>query len=53
MGSEINLYVAIGGQSVTARIKSDVEPEVGKPRVLDVNMLNAHFFDVDTQQTIV
>jgi multiple sugar transport system ATP-binding protein len=53
MGSEINLYVAIGGQSVTARIKSDVEPEVGKPRVLDVNVLNAHFFDVDTQQTIV
>lgn len=53
MGSEINLYIAVGTHSVTARIKSDREPEVGKPRILDVTMANAHFFDLDTELTIV
>ncbi len=53
MGSEINLYIAVGKQSVTARIKSDREPEVNKPHVLDVNMTNAHFFDIATEQTLV
>ncbi len=53
MGSEINLYIDIGGQSVTARIKADREPEVSKPRVLDVNMDNVHFFDAESEMTVV
>jgi len=53
MGSEINLYLAVGKHSITARIKSDVEPEVGKPYVLDVNMANVHFFDADNEKTVV
>ncbi len=53
MGSEINLYIDVGGQSVTARIKSDSEPEVNKPHVLDVNMENVHFFDKETDKTVV
>jgi len=53
MGSEINLYLNIGGQSVTARIKADSEPEVDKAHVLDVNMHNVHFFDMDTEKTVV
>jgi multiple sugar transport system ATP-binding protein len=53
MGSEINLYLAVGGKSITARIKSDSEPEVGKTHVLDVNMPNTHFFDADSELTVV
>lgn len=53
MGSEINLYLTIGAQSITARIKSDVEPAVGSQFVLDVNLPNVHFFDIDTQKTVV
>ena len=52
MGSEINLYLSIGGQSLTARIHTDTEPEVLKPHVLDVDMEATHFFDVDTEKTI-
>jgi multiple sugar transport system ATP-binding protein len=52
MGSEINLYLDVGGQSITACIKSDREPEVGKPHLLDVNMENVHFFDTETETTI-
>ena len=53
MGSEINLYLDVGGQSITARIKSNREPEVNKPLVLDIDLDNIHFFDVDTEQTVV
>jgi multiple sugar transport system ATP-binding protein len=53
MGSEINLYIDIGGHPVTARIKADSEPEVNKPHIVDVNRTNLHFFDVDTEKTIV
>lgn len=53
MGSEINLYLAIGKQSLTARIKADQEPEVNSRHVLDVNMANVHFFDMATELTVV
>ncbi len=53
MGSEINLYIAIGKQSATARIKSDREPEINKPLVLDVTMGNVHFFDLESELTLV
>lgn len=53
MGSEVNLYLLVGGQSLTARLKSDREPEVGSRILLDVNMENTLFFDVNTDQTIV
>ena len=52
MGSEINLYLSVGGQSLTARIHTDTEPEVQKPHVLDVDMEATHFFDIDTEKTI-
>ncbi|MBI2423132.1 MAG: sn-glycerol-3-phosphate ABC transporter ATP-binding protein UgpC [Candidatus Hydrogenedentes bacterium] len=48
MGSEINIYLSVGGKAVTARLKADSTPEENKPYVLDVNMANAHFFDVKT-----
>jgi multiple sugar transport system ATP-binding protein len=53
MGSEINVYLDVNGQSVTASVKTDVEPEVNLPYVLDVNMENVLFFDADTEKTIV
>jgi multiple sugar transport system ATP-binding protein len=53
MGSEINLYLNVGGQTITARIKSDQEPEVNQAHILDVNMENVHFFDADTEQTVI
>ena len=52
MGSEINIYLNLGGQTITARIKADSTPEENKPHVLDVNMNNAHFFDTATELTI-
>ncbi|MCP4642523.1 MAG: sn-glycerol-3-phosphate ABC transporter ATP-binding protein UgpC [bacterium] len=53
MGSEIYLYLDFGGQSVTARIESDQEPEVNKQFVLDIDMTRTHFFDPDTEVTLV
>ncbi len=53
MGSEIYLHLTLGGQNVTARIKSLHEPEVGKPYLLDVAMDKAHYFDKQTDKAIV
>ncbi|HEO70090.1 MAG TPA: sn-glycerol-3-phosphate ABC transporter ATP-binding protein UgpC [Candidatus Hydrogenedentes bacterium] len=53
MGSELYLYLDFAGQTVTARIQATREPEVNKPYVLDVDMTKAHFFDPDTEATIV
>jgi multiple sugar transport system ATP-binding protein len=53
MGSEINLYLDVDGQSITASIKTDTEPKVNHPYVLDVNMENALFFDATTEKTLV
>lgn len=53
MGSEINLYLDVGGKQVTARVKSDYEPEVNKPHIVDINLDNAHFFDIETEKTLV
>jgi len=52
MGAEIYLYVDLGGQPVTARIKVSEEPLVNTAYVLDADMEKAHFFDVDTELTI-
>jgi len=53
MGSETYLYLDLGGQSITARVKTDHEPEVGKPHIIDVIPDNIHFFDRDSELTIV
>ncbi|MCX5757284.1 MAG: ATP-binding cassette domain-containing protein, partial [Candidatus Hydrogenedentes bacterium] len=53
MGSEIYLYIGIGGKSLTARIKSESEPEVNKQYVIDVLMEKAHYFDAGTEKTLV
>ncbi len=53
MGSEINLYVSVGGQMLTARIHTDTQPTVLKEHVLDVDAESAHFFDAVEEKTIV
>ncbi|MBI4557633.1 MAG: sn-glycerol-3-phosphate ABC transporter ATP-binding protein UgpC [Candidatus Hydrogenedentes bacterium] len=52
MGSEIYLYLNILGQSVTARIHSNREPEVNRAYVVDVGMEKAHYFDPATEKAI-
>jgi multiple sugar transport system ATP-binding protein len=53
MGSEIYLYLDMAGSSITARIKSESEPDVNKPYVIDVLMERAHYFDLASEQAIV
>ena len=53
MGAEIYLYIDLGGHSATARIKTGEEPQVNKPRVLDIDMAKAHFFDAVTDKPLV
>jgi multiple sugar transport system ATP-binding protein len=53
MGSEIYLHLDMAGSSFTARIKSEQEPDVNKPYVLDVLMDHAHYFDLASEQAIV
>jgi len=53
MGFEINLYLNLGGQNITARINTSVEPAVNTRHVLEVDMTCAHFFDTETEKTIV
>ncbi|GMU93586.1 MAG: trehalose import ATP-binding protein SugC [Candidatus Hydrogenedentota bacterium] len=52
MGSEIYLYLDMGKQTITARISSEVEPEVNSSHILDVTMEKAHYFDPDTERAI-
>ncbi len=53
MGSEIYLHLALGASVVTARINSDKEPAVNQAHVLDVQMEKAHYFDIDTEKSIL
>ena len=53
MGSEMYLYLRVGGASLTARIDSDTKPEVNKNYLLTVEMPRVHFFDPDTERTVV
>lgn len=53
MGSETYLYLDLDGQAITARIKADSEPAVNKPHIIDVDVDNVHFFDQETEKTLV
>ena len=52
LGSEINLYLDLGGQTITSRIKSDSKPQINKPHVVDVKLDNIHFFDATTNESL-
>jgi multiple sugar transport system ATP-binding protein len=53
MGSEINLYLAMGDGSWVARIAADANPTVSADHVLDADMAQAHYFDAQTEKAIV
>lgn len=53
LGSETYLYVSAGKTTLTARIQSDTLPEVNKSLVLDVDMTKVHYFDPNSEETIV
>ncbi|HOV31893.1 MAG TPA: sn-glycerol-3-phosphate ABC transporter ATP-binding protein UgpC [Candidatus Hydrogenedens sp.] len=52
-GAEMNLYLNTGTTTITARVKMDNEPPIGKPYVVDIDVEKIHLFDPTTEQVIV
>ncbi len=53
MGAEVFLYIKAAGNSFIARVGGHDKPEVGQDMDLVLDMSNAHFFNKDTEETIV
>jgi len=53
MGNEIFLYLAAGMHSVVARVSAHTEPPVGYRMKVTFNMGKVHFFDKDTEDSIL
>ncbi|HDP16316.1 MAG TPA: sn-glycerol-3-phosphate ABC transporter ATP-binding protein UgpC [Candidatus Omnitrophica bacterium] len=53
MGSEVFLYITVGKSSVTARVGGHDRPEVGQDIDMVFDMSKVHFFDNDTEETII
>jgi len=53
MGSEINLYLNTGVNTITVKLKLNSEPPVGKPFIVNADINKIHFFDPITEQAIV
>jgi multiple sugar transport system ATP-binding protein len=53
MGSEIYLYATTGVHPVVARVGVQSQPVVDQKFNLVFDMSKAHFFDPDTEETIV
>ncbi|AXA37056.1 MAG: sn-glycerol-3-phosphate ABC transporter ATP-binding protein UgpC [Candidatus Sumerlaea chitinivorans] len=53
MGSEIYLYLTTGKTPFVARVEPHVKAEVEEKRKLYFNMDKAHFFDVETEKSIL
>ncbi len=52
MGSEVNLHLRAGQQTLIARVNPQVRPEANQDLDLVFDMGKAHFFDPDTDQAI-
>ena len=52
-GAEMNLYLNTGTTTITARVKMDNEPPIGKPFVVDMDIEKIHLFDPTTEQVII
>ncbi len=52
MGHEIFLYTSTGAHSLVARISSRSKPVIGQPIKLAFDMAKAHFFDLQTEESI-
>lgn len=53
MGSEVYLYLNTGKHSLIARVGPHDKPEIGQFMDLVFDMSKAHFFDKDSEETIV
>ncbi|MBI3319621.1 MAG: sn-glycerol-3-phosphate ABC transporter ATP-binding protein UgpC [Candidatus Omnitrophica bacterium] len=53
MGSEVYLYVKSGRHALTARVSPQIRPDVNQDLDLVFDMGKAHFFDPETERTIV
>lgn len=53
MGSEVYLYLNTGKHSFIARVGPHDKPELGKYMELVFDMGKAHFFDKDSEETII
>jgi len=53
MGAEVFLYATAGKSSLVARVGGHDRPEVGQDIDLVFDMSKVHFFDKDSEQTIV
>jgi multiple sugar transport system ATP-binding protein len=53
MGAEAFLYIKAGKSNMIARVGGHDKPEVNQDIDLVFDMSNAHFFNKDTEETIV
>ncbi len=53
MRAEVILYIATGGQALTARVDVHTGAKVGRTLDFLFDMRKVHFFDKDSEQTIV
>lgn len=53
MGSEIYLYLNIGEDTLVARVEANVRAEIDEEKEMFFNMDKIHFFDNETEETLV
>ena len=53
MGSEVYLYLSTGRHTFTARVNAHDRPDVNRDMDLVFDMSKVHFFDKDTEETII
>ncbi len=53
MGSEINLYLNIGGQTIIAIVDAESEAKVGDAMKFGFDLNKMHIFDAETEEAII
>jgi len=53
MGSEVYLYLNTGKHTFTARVGAHDRPRVGEDMDMVFDMSKVHFFDIETEETII
>ncbi len=53
MGSEVVLHVRVGKSAFIAKVAGAAQPEANQDMDLVIDMSKSHFFDVDSEKTIV
>ncbi|MDP6685952.1 MAG: ATP-binding cassette domain-containing protein, partial [Candidatus Omnitrophota bacterium] len=53
MGAEVFLYITAGKSSLIARVGGHDRPQVGQDMDIVLDMSKVHFFDKDTEETII